>query len=209
MEFLNPFFGRPPISVAGPSLGTLDNIEDFVKSAFIGPGLENFLDSSSDTQENGESVVGPLPNSWNNAYASESNSAQSLISDEDYLESQTGIDLNDFLTAMDSNALNHMSAEQVMKYNSEEAEKSRQFQLMMRDTQIQSTMKQLREEGINPLLALSGSLSYAQGSSGSSASASAQRYDNDDALISAFLRSVASIIGNIARAIPGFMKILG
>lgn len=193
MQFLNSFFGRPPISVAGPSLGTIDNIQEFMKG--------------DTTDENGDTPLGLLPNSWNNAYASEPNSAEPLMSDEDYLESQTGIDLNDFLTAMDSNALNHMSAEQVMKYNSEEAEKSRQFQLMMRDTQIQSTMKQLRDEGINPLLALSGSLGYAQGSSGSSASASAQKYDNDDALISAFLRSVASVIGNLARAIPGLTKL--
>lgn len=106
------------------------------------------------------------------------------------------------ITANEQNQLSYQTAQQVREFNHNEAEIERAWQEKMRDTQIQSTMKQLKEAGINPLLALSGSLSYANASAGASGSASNVSYANDNSIISALIVALAGIASSIFRSNP-------
>lgn len=122
-----------------------------------------------------------------------------LESSKDYLERITGIIANGIYTAKEQNALNLAEAEKVRQYNASEAEKARAFQMMLRDTQIQSTLKQLKDNGINPLLALSGSLGYANASSPAQASSSHTTFGNDNSIMSALIIAVASALGSLTK----------
>lgn len=112
------------------------------------------------------------------------------------------------ITANEQNQLSYQTAQQVRQFNHDEAEIERNWQEMMRDTQIQSTMKQLKEAGINPLLALSGSLGYANASSGASGSGSNVSFANDNSIISALIVALAGIASSIFRSNPLMKKAL-
>lgn len=63
-------------------------------------------------------------------------------------------------------AMQQQSANQAMQFNSEEAEKNRQFQKMMSDTAYQRMVADLKKAGLNPILAMgTGGASTPNGSS--------------------------------------------
>lgn len=67
--------------------------------------------------------------------------------------------------------------QQAQAYNSAEADKSRQWQAMMSNSEVQRRMADIKAAGLNPWLALSQSMSGGSTPSGSSASSSAGSAD--------------------------------
>lgn len=151
------------------------------------PGLGQFTNLSGAT-----ATANNVNDSYTNGENSEYNGARSI---EDLFH-----DL--LVTAQNQNQLSYQTAREVREFNHNEAELERKWQEAMRDSQIKSTMKQLKEAGINPLLALTGSLGYANASSGSTATASNPSYANDNAIISALIVALAGVASSIFRSNP-------
>lgn len=172
-------------------------------------GKPDYLQGSGYIDEDGQYIFeDPANKAVNDILRGEKTNAN------DFLEDSTGILTKLIQTAIDSNALNQRSADITRAFNHDEAEISRRWQEHMRDTQIESTMRQLRNEGINPLLALNGSLSYANSSAGAQANASNQTYSNDNQLISSFIYGLAMILSSAVRGVFGeysgfFTKLIG
>lgn len=124
---------------------------------------------------------------------------------EDLYCDYEGNPFKDVNTSKDSNYLNYDSAEKVMKFNAEEAEKNRAWQKMMSDTSYQRAVADLKSAGINPLMAVSG-LSGASSGSGSSASTSNQTYDNDQTIISALIRGLSQVLSTTINSAVKLIK---
>lgn len=91
------------------------------------------------------------------------------------------------------------------KFNSEEAQKSRDWEKMMSDTAIQRQMADLEAAGLNPWLALSGGINGASSGSGAVASSSAngvsQRNNQLPGLFKSMISSgMSAINGNLSLA---------
>lgn len=90
-------------------------------------------------------------------------------------------------------------------YNSAEAEKLRDFNLMLRDTHISSIMKQLKENGINPIIAFNNGANLPGYSTSGQAQAysGTSPYSNQSRIDAAIIRAVGSIIGDVISGIFG------
>lgn len=172
-----------------------------ISGGVVNDSFSNFMNNANVPEEHRDYLNSVYDSISANNLANDISRGESsnLESSKDYLERITGIIANGIYTAKEQNALNLSEAEKVREYNAIEAEKARAYQLMLRDTQIQSTMKQLKEAGINPLLALSGSLGYANASSPAQASSSHTTFGNDNSIVSALILAVASAIGSLTK----------
>lgn len=90
-------------------------------------------------------------------------------------------------------------------YNSAAMNANFAFNEHMRDTQISSFMNQLKEQGINPILAVSNGVSLPGYSSGSTAQAysGTSPYSNSSRVDAAIIRAVGSIIGDVINGVFG------
>ena len=92
------------------------------------------------------------------------------------------------------------------QYNSAEAQASRDWNKMMRDTQVSSYMNQLRENGINPILALQSGYSgasYPSSATGQAYSGTAP-FSNSSRVEAALIRALGSVVSS---ALSSAMKI--
>lgn len=90
------------------------------------------------------------------------------------------------------------------QYNSAEAQKVRDWNEYMRDTQVQSYMKQLRDAGINPILAVQSGFagaSYPTSAQAQSYSGNAP-YSNSARVESAIIRTVGSVLSSLIKVLP-------
>lgn len=215
---------------SSPITGVIgDSFSSFMNNANVPPEYQDYLKSIFDIiQNNGNNTdvsaggrgsnTGSIPIDISNVFnpalgnsvvnaqvtASANNLANDVLRGEDPNQ-QEDDSLEDLLkkmiiTANTQNQLSYQTAQQVRQFNHDEAELERNWQERMRDTQIESTMKQLKEAGINPLLALSGSLGYANASSGASGSGSNVSFANDNSIISALIVALAGIASSIFRS---------
>lgn len=91
-------------------------------------------------------------------------------------------------------------------FNSAEAQKSRDWSEYMRDTQVQSYMNQLKDAGINPILAVSGGFNGDGYSSSAVASAysGTSPYSNSSRVDAAIIRALGSAFSSILNAAGKF-----
>lgn len=83
-------------------------------------------------------------------------------------------------------------------FNSAEAQKTRDWNQMMRDTQVSSYMKQLKENGINPILAVQSGFSggaYPSSATGTAYSGSTP-YSNSSKIDAAIINAIGSIVSS-------------
>lgn len=90
-------------------------------------------------------------------------------------------------------------------YNSAAMNTNFAFNEHMRDTQIASFMNQLKEQGINPILAVSNGVSLPGYGSGSTAQAysGTSPYSNSSRVDAAIIRAVGSVIGDVINGVFG------
>lgn len=105
---------------------------------------------------------------------------------------------------------NQASAERSMEFEREEAEKLREWQEMMSNTQFQRAMADMKKAGINPLLAFN-AISGADVPQGAMASGShaSGSYGSPTSILSSFVSMMASnkdLLGDFLRAIGSILK---
>lgn len=98
---------------------------------------------------------------------------------------------NGLISASDANAANAAMFQQVIDFNSAEAQKNRDFQEYMSNTQYQRLVKDLEKAGINPLMAVQGM--NPSSPTGSSASGSSSSFSDDSTVVSALLRGLSQL----------------
>lgn len=92
------------------------------------------------------------------------------------------------------------------EFNSAEAQKARDWNQMMRDTQVDSYMSQLKKNGINPLLAVQSGYagaSYPSSATGQAYSGTAP-FSNSSRVEAALIRALGSVISS---ALSSAMKV--
>lgn len=115
----------------------------------------------------------------------ESSSSQTLSQDI-----QSKRDLVAQEAAETANDITSNSWAQSAKYNSEEAQKNRDFQLYMSNTSYQRAVKDLEAAGLNPILAyMNGGASTASGSTASTGYYSGQQADYNHALAASLIQT--------------------
>lgn len=126
-----------------------------------------------------------------------------------------GQTLNDATGVTASNAFSAAEAEKnrdwqtaerlaTQDFNSAEAERARQFQLMMENTRYSRTMNDLREAGINPMALYAGS-GMSAGASGASSAASVSAGGGASGTASG---NSANAVSGIIRALAGLVKVV-
>lgn len=110
---------------------------------------------------------------------------------------------NSALAASQDRQYNYLMAQYTNAYNAKEAQKQRDFEERMSNTQYTRAVKQLRELGLNPYLAvqgLSGSVPQGSAASGSSAYSSSRVASTSAYGSQQLVRIAGELIGNAVSA---------
>ena len=91
------------------------------------------------------------------------------------------------------------SAREAMNFEASEAEKLRQWETEMSNTAVKRRVKDLKEAGINPILAAGQSASTPTGASGSGHSASGAMASGDGSGVGSVLGFVSNIMSSAAK----------
>ena len=156
-------------TTTGAALGAIAN--------GLGAGLQSFAQHSAQAaaKANGISAASQAAQgAFNQASANNANSinADSILNQYGYNSGQAAI-ANDFTSGMWDRAAawNESMFQKQMEFNAAEAQKQRDWQERMSNTQYQRAIKDLEAAGLNPILAATGGMTAGFGS-GSAASAS-------------------------------------
>lgn len=168
--------------------------------------LPGFIQRLKNNLDNGYHFGDVLRANW--GFSDDEVSAEDAASD-------TGSFFNDITGVTSSNAFSAgqakdnrdwQTAERIaaQDYNSAEAQKARDFELMMDSTRYSRAMADLQKAGINPMALYAGS-GMSAGSAGSSSAASVSAGSGSSAGASG---NSASAVSGIIRALAGLIKVV-